>query len=53
MFKQKRKSITLDQKILIINEVNSGTKKSDILLKYNFTNYTNLNAIKKNEKKYI
>jgi hypothetical protein len=53
MFKQKRKSITLDQKIKIFNEGNSGTKKSDILLKYNLTNYTNLNAIMKNEQKHM
>jgi hypothetical protein len=45
---QKRKSITLGEKIKIINDIENGMKKSDVLDKYKIANYSNLTKIMKN-----
>jgi hypothetical protein len=53
MPKQKRKSITLGEKVKIINDIENGMKKSDVLDKYKISNYSNLTKIMKNKEKYI
>ena len=52
MSKQKRKSITLGEKIKIINDIENDMKKSDVLDKYKIANYSNLTKIMKNKEKY-
>lgn len=53
MSKQKRKPISLKDKIDIINDIENGMNRMDVINKYKLANYQNLTSIMKNKEKYI
>ncbi|CAG2118131.1 unnamed protein product, partial [Medioppia subpectinata] len=51
--KQKRRSISIEDKIEIIKDIDAGMKRLDVLQKYSLADYSNLNTILKNRDKYM
>ncbi|CAG2181461.1 unnamed protein product, partial [Oppiella nova] len=51
--KQKRRSISIEDKIEIIKDIDAGMKRLDVLQKYSLADYSNLNTILKNRDKYL